>query len=313
MHQSNGENTVAYFNGQWKPRKDIHWELHDVGPMMGAIAVERLRTFNQQLPPLELYRKRFDRSVLEVGASALQDGVFAQIAADLVEQNRSWVQDQGDVAVVFLASAGMQNDVEGRSTVMAFLEPLPWKRLSDYYLHGVSIVVSTVRNVPDACWPVAAKVRSRLHYFQAQREAQVVNSRSIALLPDLTGNVTDTALASLVVNRSGEWFAPTADAILPSVTQSRFESQLAEQFSIRKRPIPIGEMLEADEAVLLGTTGQIHAVANVDLSRHGLGGRSLPGIDGNAYKALLAAWKGQVGFDFEKQAIERASQISEVG
>jgi RNA polymerase sigma factor (sigma-70 family) len=72
--------------------------------------------------------------------------------------------------------------------------------------------------VPDACWPVRAKVRSRLHYYLADREAHATEPGARAVLLHLDGRVSETSTANVAIVRGDTITTPPPHDALPGVS-----------------------------------------------------------------------------------------------
>lgn len=291
--------SIAYQNGHWIPSHELRFAPTDVGPAVGAIAVERLRTFGGRVHALELHLDRLHQSARALRcAQGFSTQLWSQIVAELISRNQAVLESERDVAIVLLVSPGERHGSELAPTTMAYLEALPKSVLARRYAEGVPLVLSTVRNIPTSCWPTTIKVRSRLQYYLADNEANDLRAGSLALLLDQQDNVTETSIACPVLCIDGEWVCPPADSILPSVTMQFYADVLQRVLGLQSRPIAMEELTNASEILLLGTNSQLLAASGLDLSLYGLEAVSLSGASGEGYLKLKAAMIEQLGSDF---------------
>src|SRR5215212_1828316 len=88
----------AYFNGAWLPARELAIPVGDLGFVLGATVVERLRTFNGRQFRVEEHLARLSRSLEIVGWDAgsliaeLRDvlAAFADLNAELMTPRDDW-------------------------------------------------------------------------------------------------------------------------------------------------------------------------------------------------------------------------------
>jgi branched-subunit amino acid aminotransferase/4-amino-4-deoxychorismate lyase len=161
----------------------------------------------------------------------------------------------------------------------------------------------SVRQVPDACWPVQAKVRSRLHYYLADREAHAAEPGSRAVVCHLDGRVSETSTANIAVVRHGTILTPPPSDALTGVSL-RCAETLAATLGIawQARSLTDADLTGADEILLTSTP-------NCILPATRFNGRAVgTGRPGPIYQSLLAAWSSLVGLDIAAQARSWVSQ-----
>ena len=188
---------------------------------------------------------------------------------------------------------------------MVYLEPRPWRRLAAAFRSGVDLVFVDVQNVPSQCWPPQAKLRSRLQYYLADRRAGEAIPGGLGLLPDASGRMTETSLAAAVLYVDGGLVVPDRTLVQQSITLDATR-RLATDFAWQQADVRLPDLTTAEEILLLGTTGQIHAARRIDLRPHGGPLRQLPGVTGRCYGRLKEVLKEFLGVDFEAQALQAA-------
>src|SRR5262249_45390890 len=107
----------------------------------------------------------------------------------------------------------------GTPTVCVHGSPLDFSRWAGQYDHGLPAFVSSVRQVPESCWPSELKCRSRMHYYLADREAAEQKPGARAILLDQEGNVAESTTANVLVYREQDGLSsPPDDHILVGIS-----------------------------------------------------------------------------------------------
>jgi branched-subunit amino acid aminotransferase/4-amino-4-deoxychorismate lyase len=202
--------------------------------------------------------------------------------------------------VIFVTPGDQPAQHEGRSgrpraAVHTF--PLAFSMWAEAYDRGVPLRGVSVRQVPAACWPLRAKVRSRLHYFLADREAHAAEPGARAVLAHADGRISETSTANIAIVRDGAIVAPPPDDALPGVSLA-FVRRLAQEIGItwHESSLTAGDLAAAAEILLTSTPSCILPATRFD-------GRPIgSGRPGPVHQALLDAWSRTVGVDIPAQA-----------
>jgi branched-chain amino acid aminotransferase len=289
---------VAYWNGEWVDASTLRVPLDDLGFLLGATVVERLRTFGGQPFEVERHLQRLARS-LEIVAWDAQR-IVAEVRgaiSEFMEQNAPLVAPGDDWAIVAFVTPGHTADA-AEPTVCLHGNPLAFAGWAHQFDEGVRLCITDVRQTPGNCWPAELKCRSRMHYYLADREAARRFPGSRALLLDQQGFVGEASTANVVCwSREGGIVVPRQVGVLPGISQA-FLFELADELGIARREADIRseEVLAADEVWLTSTSVCILPVVQVDDRRIG------DGAPGAMYRQLLAAWSERVGVDIAAQA-----------
>lgn len=294
---------LAFIDGRWVTNQETNLPLDDWGVLQGVMLVERVRTYNGKLFQLSRHVSRLKDSVTAVGIDWQRWANFdlletcEKVAADALEL----VGEGNDVGIVILATPGRVHGTEPTRIVHA--SELPWKRLAQWYLHGQDLVTATIRNVPNECWPVHIKTRSRLHYYLADQQAAQAGPHAGAVMLGTRGQVTETSFANvMMVNAQGDILAPRREDVLPGISLE-LSLTLAAQLGINVRfeDISIEMFQSAHEIILTGTNGGIWGARSLD-------GVQLPVTTKNSvlYR-LQKSWEEFVGIAYKEQAIRLAS------
>lgn len=302
--------SIGYSAQQWLPVSEIQWSLTDLGPMHGAILVERLRTFGTVPFQLDRHATRFAEGALALGIDLAADPEykkrFSTVVNELIHRNLKLVHESGEVGIVILLSPGDEgwgHSLDAQPSWKAHLIPIPWKRLADWYAHGCSLVTTHHRNVPPSCWSPSIKARSRLHYYMADREVHQRHPGSVALLLNMEGEISETSVANvLIVDKQGHLWSPPRSGILNGVSLDFLEELAAQEgFRLGYRTLLPQDLLQAHEVFLVGTTGCIWPVDRIDGTMIASGGW------GEMTRRLAQAWKNHIGLDFMAQATQLGS------
>jgi branched-chain amino acid aminotransferase len=302
---------VAWLDGHFQPRGSFAIPVGDAGFVMGATVTEQLRTFAGRLFLPEPHARRLGRSLELVGLSpaASLDEIMAAAAA-LAGHNHPLLPAAGDALppdlglVIFVTAGDQASQHGGRSgppRVGIHSFPLAFRLWAESYDRGVALRSVSVEQVPAACWPLAAKVRSRLHYFLADREAGAAEPGARAVLAHADGRISETSTANLAVVRNGQIAAPPPADALAGVSLG-FARELADGLGIawEERSLRGPDLAAADEILLTSTPNCLLPATRFD-------GRPVgTGRPGPVYRRLLAAWGEAVGIDIAAQARHHA-------
>lgn len=290
---------LAFFDGRWVTNQEASLPLDDWGVLQGVMLVERVRTYGGKLFQLPRHIARLQDSVEAVGiawnrwANFDLTEVCEKVAAAALET----VGDGNDIGLVILATPGRVHGTEPTRIVHA--SELPWKRLAQWYVQGQDLVTATIRNVPNECWPVHIKTRSRLHYYLADQQAAQAGPHAGAVMLGTRGQVTETSFANvMMVDAQGDILAPRREDVLPGISLE-LSLSLAAQLGINVRFEDISsEMFQsAREIILTGTNGGIWGARSLD-------GVQLPEVTSHSvlYR-LQESWEQLVGLAYKEQAI----------
>ena len=298
---------LAWVDGDLVPRDHAHVSLADAGFILGATVTEQLRTFAGRLFEVEPHAARLRESLAVVGIASGRplEQVFTA-AADLAARNHAaarrarpdWPGDLG--LVVFVTPGDLPAQVEGRGSAprtVIHTFPLAFRLWATAFDRGTALRTVSVRQVPETCWPLAAKVRSRLHYHLADREAHAAEPRARAVLCHADGRVSETSTANVAIVRDGAIVTPPPDDALAGVSLA-FARRLAAGLALpwRTRSLTAADLAAADEILLTSTPSCILPATQLD-------GRAVgDGRPGPVYRRLLAAWSDHVGLDIAAQA-----------
>ncbi|HEV3416189.1 MAG TPA: aminotransferase class IV [Pirellulales bacterium] len=295
---------IAYLNGQLLPASQATLPIDDAGFVMGATVTEQLRTFGGRLFRLERHLERLRHSLDICGLdSGLSSADFGQIAEKLVARNHPLLAQGDDLGLaIFITPGPYPALAESRNhiaTVGLHTFPLAFRLWAKCYTEGLSLVTTSILQVPSHCWPAELKCRSRMHYFLADKEATTKEPGARAVLLDAAGHVTETSTANILLYVSGVGLiSPPRTSVLPGVSLE-FVIEMARglNLSIIEREILPDDVATADEVLLSSTPNCLLPVTRFDGRAIGSGKR------GSVFGRLLTAWGETVGLDIAGQAV----------
>ena len=288
----------AYLNGVWLPARELAIPVGDLGFVLGATVVERLRTFNGRLFQVEGHLARLERSLEIVGwnAAALAAEVRDALAA-FTDLNAELIAPGDDWNVAAFVTPGATADA-AQPTVCVHGGPIPFAAWAHKYEVGVEVRITDVRQTPPDCWPPELKCRSRMHYYLADQEAARRCPGARALLLDQRGFIGEASTANVVaIYKDRGLVTPRLEGVLPGISQ-QFLFELADELAISRSEADIlpAELAAADEVFLTSTSICIQPVVRQDDRSIG------DGQPGPMYRRLLEAWSAKVGVDIAAQA-----------
>lgn len=311
-----GDADVAWNSGHFLPASSLTLPVGDAGFVLGATVTEQLRTFDGQLFLVAEHLARLADSLAVVGLhTALDADTIATAARAVARHNhaRARLRRPGTPGpdlglVVFVTPGDLPAQHEGRGSpprIVVHTFPLAFRLWADGYERGVALRSVTTQQVPPGCWPIHAKVRSRLHYFLADREAHAVEPAARAVLAHADGRISETSTANIAIVSAGRIVTPPPADALPGVSL-RHARRLAAASGIHweERSLRAADLAAAEEVLLTSTPSCILPVTQFD-------GRPVgAGRPGPVCHRLLAAWSAEVGLDIAGQARCQAAETS---
>ena len=294
---------LAYLNGEFLPASQLALPVHDLGFVQGVAVSEQLRTFGGRIFRLQDHFRRLHRSLEIIGLSAAVElEQLAQQATELVHANHALLDPADDLGLSLFVTPGpyatFEPESTGSPTVGMHTYPLPFALWAGKYEGDQQLVVSSVRQVPEACWPAELKCRSRMHYYLADREANLTLPGARAILLNEREEVLEASSANIVAYFSNRGLiSPPQESILPGVSVAVIKD-LAHQLQLpfSHRTLRVDDLLAADEVLLSSTSPCVWPVVGVN------GQRIANAKPGEVFQRLLNAWSDLVGVDIRSQA-----------
>ena len=305
---------LAYLNGRMIPAAEASLPIFDAGVALGAAVTEIARTFHHQPFRLADHLDRLFRSLRYARLeSAFSPEELTAITRDLIAHNAQFLGEGEDLGINHFVTAGevrsyarlIGRPIRTTPTVVILTFPLPFELYADKMRAGVHLVTPSVRQIPPECLDPRLKCRSRMHYYLADREAQLVDPAASALLLDLAGRVTETSTANFLMVERGTIVSPPAAHTLAGISRQTV-IELAAQLGIPfvERELWLFDALNADEAFLTSTPYCLMPVSRINGQIIG------DGKPGPIFRRLLEAWSHLVGLDIMQQ-IRATAKTSE--
>lgn len=303
---------VVFLTGKMLPASQAKLNIFDLGIILGATVTEMTRTFKKQPFRLEDHIDRLLRSLkytrLDTGMS--RDD-FLKATRQLIEHNAALIPPDEELGIVHFVTPGetpmyagsAAGGVRTTPTVCIHSFPLPFEFWAKKLDVGSHVVTPSIRHVPPQCYDPKMKYRSRMHYYLADKESQLVDPAAIALLLDLDGNVTETSGANFLIVEKGTIVSPTLRNTLPGISRQTI-IELAAQLGIPfvERDIQVHNVMNADEAYLASTPFCLQPVTKINGVAIG------DGKPGPMFHKLLSAWSDRVGVDIAAQIRDVAAR-----
>ncbi len=308
---------LVYLSGQVVPASAARLAIYDAGIVLGATVTEMTRTFHGKLFRLEDHLDRLFRSLRYVRIdTGLTKDDLATISEKLVSHNIKLLDSGDELGLIHFVTPGEYRTYAGSAgtqprmtpTVCVHTFPLPFELWAGKIQVGAQVVTPSIRHVPPQCYDPKMKYRSRMHYYLADKEAQLADPDAVALLLDLDGNVTETSGANFLMVERGAIVSPTLRNTLPGISRATV-IELAAELGVPfvERDIQVFSVMNADEAFLASTPYCLMPVTRINGVPIG-DGRPGPIVD-----RLLTAWSRRVGLDVRAQIIERAKRRTLAG
>ncbi len=306
----------AWLDGRFIPRADLAVPVGDGGFVLGATVTEQLRTFRGRLFLPEDHARRLGESLGVVGIRlpwSLAD--LFQAAARVADHNHRLAggppaDDDGDLGLVIFVTPGdiasQHGGQVGSPRVAIHTFPLAFGMWADAYDRGIALRSVAVHQVPESCWPLRAKVRSRLHYFLADREAHAIEPGSRAVLAHADGRISETSTANIAIVVDGRIETPPVSDALGGVSLA-CARRLAAPLGIawQERTLDAADLAAADEILLTSTPNCILPAIRFDGRPVGAGG------PGPVFRRILDAWSRLVSLDIAAQARRAADRAAD--
>jgi branched-subunit amino acid aminotransferase/4-amino-4-deoxychorismate lyase len=296
---------LAYLNGRFLPPAELSVPVYDTGFVQGVTVTEQIRTFGGKLFRFPQHMERLQHSLEIVGIDpGIELAQLAKAAEDLVSHNHGLLTPGDDLGLSMFVTPGGYPTLAppGGSPPLVAMHTycLPFQLWFEKYEVGQALAVTDVRQVPSECWPAALKCRSRMHYYLADRQANLKIPGARALLLDRHQKVIEASTANLVTFRREEGFlSPPKAKILPGVSVATL-AELArhEGIPFHCRDLEVDDVANADEVLLCSTSSCLLPVVSLD-------GRSIgAGKPGPTFQRMLHRWSELVGVDIRQQARE---------
>lgn len=265
----------AWCNGSYLPATEVQFQADDIGVLQGVIAVEKLRTWKHACPLLPRHLSRFATTADFLGIAPFPSAsewtaVIEQLLASALAKpatntaaNHQASANETEWGLTLLATPGRLGKAE--PTLVALLNPLDLNHYRQLAADGQALIISDVQQPAPGCWPRHLKVRSRIHYYLADRQARQVTPGALGVLLDDDGTITETSTSNILIVENDSIILPPADRVLPGViAASLLELMEAAGWSVKREPISPQRLRRADEVWLTGSLVGLWPANSVD-------------------------------------------------
>ena len=302
---------VAYLNGDWVSMDDMKVSVVDQGFTMGVHAMELTRTFQQKLFRIDDHLRRLYRTLHTMRLDPqLSIEEMARLSHEVIERNAAHFHSDDEMSLIHFITPGITPSyadipaVEIPPTVGMHAFGINLGAFVDKYESGIHVVTARIRHQPPECMDPKLKVRSRLYWYLADKEAAQVDPAANSLVLDLQGNIAECHGANFLIVQDGTILSPTTRNMLEGVTW-KTTLELAEKLGIPTvlRDITPHEAYNADEAFTTSSGICTMPVTKMDNIQIG------DGKPGPIVKRLLEAWSELASYDIVercRQARDRA-------
>ncbi|MES2789371.1 MAG: aminotransferase class IV [Planctomycetota bacterium] len=303
---------LVFLRGQMVPASQAHLAIFDAGIVLGATVTEMTRTFRHEPYRLDDHMDRLFRSLkytrMEISMTKAE---LASASRELVAHNLKLADPADELGLIHFVTAGefpIYAGSAGRSarltpTVCAHTFPMPFELWAPKLDTGTHLVTPSIRHVPPQCYDPKMKYRSRMHYYLADKEAQLVDPDASALLLDLAGNVTETGGANFLIVENGTIVSPSLTNTLPGISRQtviELAAKLGIPFVVKD--FQVHSVINADEAFTATTPYCLMPATKINGLAIG------DGRPGPIWKKLMAAWSELVGMDIVQQMRDNAKR-----
>ncbi|MCG6158069.1 aminotransferase class IV [Rubinisphaera margarita] len=300
-------NPIAYLNERIIDAADLKLPVSDMGIVHGVSITEMLRTFRGRIFEWDAHWKRLENSAAVLGIPLPDQSRVAEAIKEIVDHNFQDLGEHGELGVILSATPGPNRTYVGAGAVIeptffAHTFELPGELWAPATLQGQHLAISSVPQVPDRCVPVAAKTRSRVSWYLADRDVQQRYPGSRAIVCDQFGFIRETTTANLFLVRDGELRTPAEETVLPGVTRAitiELAKELGLPFSVQE--MTVDDLLQSQE---IFTTSTPYCLLGVSRLNSAVAGLSCPG---EFTQKLLEKWNERVGVDIHEQLRQQAT------
>ena len=307
----------VYLRGKFAPASEAHLNIYDFGIVLGAIITDQLRTFRHEPYRLDDHVERFYESAKYARLDVpIPREETAEATRELIRRNTKLIPAESDLGVIYFLTPGENLGYAGRAASFAPSEPtfcihsfpLPFTAFRRLFTAGLHLVTPSTRHVPSQCLDQKIKHRSRLHWWIAEKEAQLADPNAVPLLLDLQGNLTECSGANFLMVKGGAVYSPTAANMLRGASRGAVAELCAELgIAFHERDLQVHDIINADEVFVVTTPYCMAPVSRVN----GLPVRPEgEPVGGPVFCQILAAWSEKVGVDIRAQVLGSSAEES---
>lgn len=300
---------VAWLNGSQVPFSELAVPAWDLGVVAGAAVSEMARTYRHRPFRLEQHVARLVETCRELGfAQEFPAELLCHAAEDLAGTNAAAISQDDDLGIVWFATAGANRTYLGErplppGTVGIHTFPLPFELWRNSAVEGVRLQVPDNPRAPVASLPLHRKVRNRLHWWLADREAGALEAGARALLKDHEGRITETSTSAFYAVIDDTICTPAHNVLESMSGRLVTEAAAACGLKLRRQDIHERDIPGMAQAFVSSTPSGLLPVYSIN-------GRPLNTC--TVIEPLLDWWKSETGLNPRDQIIGSSARESEI-
>ena len=294
---------VAYVNGEILPESQASVSINDRGFLYGDAVFDTTRTFNGEIFRLEQHLDRFYESLRYMRIdSPVDKAEMKEITLKILDKNLEILPEGDDYWVSQRVSRGVRGLPGGmKPTIVIECFPLPLQERSEYYRDGIKMITSSIRRTAPESLSPRAKMHNYINLIQAELEVQSQDSRALALLLDVNGNLCEGHGANIFLVNKGVIYTPREQFVLAGISR-QVTIELADNlgYEIKETDLDVFDAYTADEIFVTSTSFCICPVSMIN----GLQVKSKT-VPGDVTLELQTAYSKLVKMDFVKQYLDK--------
>ena len=294
---------VAYVNGEILPESQASVSINDRGFLYGDAVFDTTRTFNGEIFRLEQHLDRFYESLRYMRIdSPVDKAEMKEITLKILDKNLEILPEGDDYWVSQRVSRGVRGLPGGmKPTIVIECFPLPLQERAEYYRDGIKMITSSIRRTAPESLSPRAKMHNYINLIQAELEVQSQDSRALALLLDVNGNLCEGHGANIFLVNKGVIYTPREQFVLAGISR-QVTIELADNlgYEIKETDLDVFDAYTADEIFVTSTSFCICPVSNIN----GLQVKSKT-VPGDVTLELQTAYSKLVKMDFVKQYLDK--------
>ena len=294
---------VAYVNGEILPESKASVSINDRGFLYGDAVFDTTRTFNGEIFRLEQHLDRFYESLRYMRIdSPVDKAEMKEITLKILDKNLEILPAGDDYWVSQRVSRGVRGLPGGmKPTIVIECFPLPLQERAEYYRDGIKMITSSIRRTAPESLSPRAKMHNYINLIQAELEVQSQDSRALALLLDVNGNLCEGHGANIFLVNKGVIYTPREQFVLAGISR-QVTIELADNlgYEIKETDLDVFDAYTADEIFVTSTSFCICPVSMIN----GLQVKSKT-VPGDVTLELQTAYSKLVKMDFVKQYLDK--------
>ena len=294
---------VAYVNGEILPESQASVSINDRGFLYGDAVFDTTRTFNGEIFRLEQHLDRFYESLRYMRIdSPVDKAEMKEITLKILDKNLEILPAGDDYWVSQRVSRGVRGLPGGmKPTIVIECFPLPLEERAEYYRDGIKLITSSIRRTAPESLSPRAKMHNYINLIQAELEVQSQDSRALALLLDVNGNLCEGHGANIFLVNKGVIYTPREQFVLAGISR-QVTIELADNlgYEIKETDLDVFDAYTADEIFVTSTSFCICPVSMIN----GLQVKSKT-VPGDVTLELQTAYSKLVKMDFVKQYLDK--------